>query len=141
MNPKRPSATLILGTLVLLVGFLAGCGGGDQSGNGSQEGGPGEAKKQGVGEDTQPGSSETKIVLGTVTSVDTEARKIILRPSTEVQGEKPQRFKIGENATITLDDEQAELTDVKAGQEAQITYIVRKERNIARVVALISRGS
>jgi hypothetical protein len=143
MCPKRSSVTLFLGVIVLLMGFLAGCGGEGQSGDGSQEGGPGEAKKQGGGEDAQRGASGTKIALGRVTSVDTEARTIRLRPSTEVQGEKSQRFKVKEDATITLDDKEAELDDAKAGQDAQITYVVRKENdvNVARVVALVSSGS
>lgn len=142
MCSKRSSMTLFLGVLVLFVGFL-GCGGGGQSGNGSQEREPGEAKKQGGGEDAQRGASGTKIALGRVTSVDTEARTIRLQPSTEVQGEKSQRFKVKEDATITLDDKEAALDDAKAGQDAQITYVVRKENNVnvARVVALVSSGS
>jgi hypothetical protein len=94
-------------------------------------------------EDAQPRVSGPKIALGKVTSVDTEARTIRLRPSTEVQGEESLRFRVSENATITLDDQEAELADAKAGQDAQITYVVRKENNVnvARVVALISRGS
>ena len=143
MCPKRLSMTLFLGVLVLLIGFLAGCGGGGQSGDGSQEGGAGEVKKEGGGEGAQRETSGPKIALGTITSVDTEARTIRLRPSTEVQGEKPQRFKVKENATITLDDKEAELADAKAGQDAQITYVVREENdvNVARVVTLVSSGS
>jgi len=153
MCSKRSSVTLFLGVLVLLMGFLAGCGGGGQSGDGAQEGGAqeggaqeggaGEAKKQGDGEGAQRRTSGTKIALGTITSVDTEARTIRLRPSTEVQGEKPQRFKVKENTTITLDDKGAELADAKVGQHAQITYVVREENdvNVTRVVTLVSSGS
>jgi hypothetical protein len=58
-----------------------------------------------------------------------------------VQGEEPLRFKLNQNTTVTLDNEKAELADIKQGQQAQITYIVKNERNLARQVALISRGS
>jgi hypothetical protein len=139
MYPRRLSTTLCLVALVLLVGFLAGCGGGDQSGSGSQNGGPDGAKKL-SGEDAQRGAGGAKIALGTVRAVDSEAGIIILRPSSEVQGEKPLRFKLNENTTLTLDNKQAEMADIEQGQQAQITYVVKHERNLARQVALISRG-
>jgi hypothetical protein len=138
MYPRRLSTTLYFVALVLLVGFLAGCGGGDQSGSGSQDGGSDGAKKQ--GKDVQGGTG-AKIALGTVRSVDAEAGIIVLRPSTDVQGEKPLRFKLNENTTVTLDNKQAEMADIEQGQQAQITYVVKNERNLARQVALISRGS
>ena len=140
MYPRRLSTTLYLVALVLLVGFLAGCGAGDQAGNGSQDGGSDGATKQG-GEDAQRGAAGAKIALGTVRSVDAEAGIIVLRPSTDVQGEKPLRFKLNENTTVTLDNEKAEMADIEQGQQAQITYVVKNERNLARQVALISRGS
>ena len=147
MYPRRLSAALLLVALVLHVGFLAGCGGGDQSGggegpsgNGSQDSEPGGAKEQGGGENANRGLSATKIALGRVISVDTEAGIIVVRPSAEVQGTKPQRFKVRGNTAITLDDKEADLADAQEGQSAQITYIVRNERNLAREVTLIGRG-
>ena len=148
MPPRRPSTTLFLAGVILLAGLLAGCGGGDQAGNGSQDGGSegtkqrgGEAaKKEGnraVKKKARPGA---RVALGTVGSVNLESRGLTLQPSTPVQGKGPIPFKIARNATVTLDDEEAELAQVERGQQAQITYILRNEVNVARQVALISGG-
>jgi hypothetical protein len=135
----RGSPVLLL--LVVLI-LLAGCGGGDQSGNGGQDdGSPGGAKKQG-GEATNKGAPATKIALGTVrrVNVEGESRRLVLKPSTNEQSKKPIPFRITKQATITLDDEKAELADIKEGQQAQITYIVKNERYRAREVKLFSAG-
>jgi hypothetical protein len=71
-----------------------------------------------------------------------DRRKIILRPSTEVQGDQL-IFKVNNNAKITLDNKPAQITDVKEGQQAQIQYVVNDQAHIqkrARSVALISSG-
>jgi hypothetical protein len=135
----RGSPVLLL--LVVLI-LLAGCGGGDQSGNGGQDdGSPGGAKKQG-GEAAKKGAPATKIALGTVrrVNVEGESRRLVLKPSTNEQSKKPIPFRITKQATITLDDEKAELADIKEGQQAQITYIVKNERYRAREVKLFSAG-
>jgi hypothetical protein len=142
MHLRGPSAALffIAFASILLAGLLAGCaGGGEQSGNGGSQGGEeqqGEAG-QGEGEGNQAGAPETKIALGRVVSVKPDRRKIILRPSTEQQGDRLV-FKVVDDAQITLDNQQAEMADVQDGQQAQITYVVVNEQNRARVVALIS---
>jgi hypothetical protein len=137
MHLRRPSAALIFIASILLAGLLAGCaGGGEQSGNGGSQGGEeqqGEAAQGG----NQAGAPETKIALGRVISVKPDRRKVILRPSTEQQGDRLV-FKVVNEAQITLDDQQAEMADVQEGQQAQITYVVVNEQNRARVVALIS---
>lgn len=144
MHLRRPSAALLLILLILTMGLVAGCGsgGGKQSGNGSQDKAFGGAKKQGDGDAKQGGQrrSGIKIALGTVANVDAEKRRITLRPSTDEQGEKPILFKVKPKATITLDNEKAELADGKKGQQAQITYIFRTDldHNVARQVALFS---
>ena len=63
---------------------------------------------------------------------------MVIRPTTAEGDPEPMPFKIGKQATITLDDEAAELADMKEGQEAQIRYVVREEVNLAREVTLIS---
>jgi hypothetical protein len=145
MHPRRSSTTLLLVIGILLAGLLAGCGGGDQSGNGSQDGKSGgeqaqvgEAAKKRDGEAVKKGALKPKIALGTITRVKLERRRITLRAVTGEEGAEPMPFKIAKNATITLDDEEAELADIKDGQQAQITYVVRNEVNVAREVSLIS---
>ena len=146
MHPRGPLPAFLLVLLTLTMGLVAGCGG-EQSGNGSQGDASGGTKKQG-GEGAKPEISAPKIALGTVTRVNTEARTIFLRPSAEEQGKKPPHFKVRKDATITLDNKEAELSDAEKGQQAQITYVVRlgNERNehrlpqVAREVALISDG-
>ena len=130
MHPRGPSAALLFIVFTLLVGLLAGCGGGgDQAGNGGAQG------------EGQPQTSvpQPKIALGRVISVKPDRRKIVVRPSTEQQGNRLV-FKVVDNTRITLNDQQAEMADVQEGQQAQIEYITVNEQNKARAVELISSG-
>jgi len=130
MHPRGTSAALLFIVSTLLVGLLAGCGGGgDQAGNGGA---------QGEGQ-PQTNVPQPKIALGRVISVKPDRRKIIVRPSTEQQGNRLV-FKVVDNARITLNDQQAEMADVQEGQQAQIEYVTVNEQNKARVVELISGG-
>ncbi len=143
MHLRGPSAALFVIASVLLAGLLAGCaGGGDQSGNGGSQGGEeqqGEAAQgeAAQGEGNQADAPAPKIALGTVIAAKPDKRKIILRPSTEQQGDRL-IFKVVDDAQITLDNQQAEMADAQEGQQAQITYVVVNEQNRARIVALIS---
>jgi hypothetical protein len=128
MHLKGLSMTLLFASLILFVG----CGGGDGQSGGQQNGAAGEAGKQGG--EAANNAPEVKIALGKVASVAPEQRKIVLRPSSDVQGGEREVYKVIENAKITLEDEEAELTDIKEGQQAQIQYIVVDERNRARSV-------
>ena len=65
---------------------------------------------------------------------------MVIKAVTGKEDTKRMPFKIVPNATITLDDEVAELADIKDGQQAQVTYVVRNEVNRAREVTLISGG-
>lgn len=103
-----------------------------------QEGNSGGTKEQ--GSEVNKDAPQDKIALGTVRAVDSEARIIRMRPSTDEQSELPVRFKIEEDARITLDEEKAEMANVKKGQQAQITYFVRKKTGVAREVVLFSGG-
>jgi hypothetical protein len=136
MHLRGPSAALFFIVSILLAAFLlAGCGGGgDQSGNGGAQGGEGEQ-----GEAEQGEAPQAKVALGKVIAVKPDRRKIILRPSTEQQGDRL-IFKVIEGAQISLNDKQAEMADVQEGQQAQITYVVVNEQNRARIVELISDG-
>jgi hypothetical protein len=88
----------------------------------------------------QGGALQVKIALGTITSVKPDQRKIILRPSTEIQGGERMIFKVIDKAEITLNDKPAEMTDMEEGQQAQIQYVVVNDVNRARAVGLISDG-
>jgi hypothetical protein len=122
---------------ILLAALLAGCaGGGDQAGNGGSQGGEGE---QAQGEGAQANAPQLKIALGTIVSVKPDRRKIVLRPSTEQQGDRLV-FKIVDDAQITLNDQQAEMADVQEGQQAQVEYLTVNEQNKAREVELINSG-
>ena len=147
MHPRRPSTTLFLVGVILFAGLLVGCGGGGQSANGSQDGESGGTKQQGGEAAKKEGNQAVKkarprvrIALGTVRSVNPESRELTLEPSAPAQGKGPIPFKIAKNATVTLDDKVTELAQAGEGQQAQITYIVKNEVNVARQVALISGG-
>jgi hypothetical protein len=140
MHLRGPSAALIFIASILLAGLLAGCaGGGDQAGNGGSQGGEGEQGQAAQGEGTQANVPQFKIALGTIVSVKPDRRKIVLRPSTEQQGDRL-IFKVVDAAQITLNDQQAEMADVQEGQQAQIEYITVNEQNRARFVELINSG-
>jgi hypothetical protein len=141
MHSRRLSTALFLVVFVLLTGFLADCGGDDQSGNRSQDGGSGGKKEQGDGA-PKTKVSPPKIAIGTIARVKPEKNLLALRPTTAKQGEKPIRFRVNpENAEIKLDDKEVELAGIKRGQHAQVKYIVRNEqRNVAREVQVFEGG-
>lgn len=138
MHLEKLSRTLLLTCLILLISFAGGCGGGGDQVEKQQDGNARGTKEQGskVKED----APQDKIAFGTIRTVDSEARSIRLRPSSDELSEQPVRFKIGENAKITLNEEKAEQADIEKGQQAQITYFVRKKTGVAREVVLFSGG-
>jgi hypothetical protein len=138
MHLRGPSKALLLACLISLMSLAVGCGGsGDQSG-GQQEDASDGAEQQG-GEANNNDAPEVRIALGKIGSVNPEDRKIVLLPSTEEQGER-KTFMVVEKARVTLDGEEVELADIKEGQQAQVSYVVRNERNRARTVELFSDG-
>ena len=140
MHLRGLSAALFFIASILLAGLLTGCaGGGDQANNGGSQGGEGEQGQAAQGEGTQANALQFKIALGTIVSVKPDRRKIVLRPSTEQQGDRL-TFKVVDDAVITLDDKPVEMADVQEGQQAQIEYTTVNEQNKARVVELINSG-
>ena len=135
MRLKRNQAVSLLVPLVLsvlLVGSLAGCGGGgDQSGGG----GGGQEKKQ-EGKVTKKEQVQKKSAFGIVRAYKDDKRRLSLRPTVNAQGKKPVGFKVRKNAQITLGGEKADLGDIEADQQAQISYVVKNEVNRAVVVRL-----
>ena len=139
MRLRETSAVYLILPLVLsllLAGLLAGCGGGgdqsgDQSGGGQQEGKAG-------GEAARKTPPPRLMVIGTVRAYKDDKRRLSLRPTSDVQGEKPLGFKIRKNAQITLDGEKAELSDIQEDQQAQITYVIKNKVNRAIAVQLFN---
>jgi hypothetical protein len=140
VRTRVPSATLFLIALVLL---LAGCGGGEQqSGNGgdAQKGGEKQAQKGGDGGAANRAGAPVKVALGTIQSVQPDDWTVVLKPSSKMQGGDQMTFHVRKKAEISINDKEAELTDVEAGQQAQIQYVTRKEENRALAVQVVESG-
>ncbi len=135
-SPTTYSVLIVLS--VLLVGLLSGCGGGDQSGG--PDGGAGGGGQEGGDDGAKKIAPERKIALGTIKTANEEKRRIYLQPAAEAQGNDSLGFRVRKNAEITLGAQQAELGDVKAGQQAQIGYVVKNEINRAVAVQLFAAG-
>ena len=140
---SRSAPIHFLLAVVLLSGLLAGCGGDGGSGDGAQQGSPEgekkqEAKRQGGG--AAVGGGKSKIALGKIMAAEPDRSVLILRPTAEVQGGKRMLFKVRDNAEISVNNRPAELTDVKKGQDAQIYYVFRNEKNRAVEVKVIGGG-
>jgi hypothetical protein len=141
MHQRGISTVLFLVTIVLITGFLTGCGGGDRSGSGSQQDGGSQAE-QGESAPVKQGENapKKKIVFGTVTFVNPKTEGFSVRPTIEEQGNKPVVFRLANETSITLDGNEAKLEDMKKGQQAQVEYVERNERNRARTVRLFEAG-
>src|SRR4029453_11942147 len=63
-----------------------------------------------------------------------------VRPTIDEQGNKPVAFRLAHETSITLGGKEAKLEDMKKGQQAQVEYVERNERNRARSVRLFDTG-
>ena len=122
---------------ILLSGLTAGCGGEGQSAGGSG-GDPGQ--QGGAGEKGGDAPAETKIALGKVRDVNPDKRRIVIRLNQEVEGDPRMSLRVKKNAKIELDSKPAELSDVKAGQQAQVEYSVVNGQERTRSVQLFEGG-
>ncbi len=137
MRTRIPSTALFLLVFILLSGLTAGCGGEGQSAGGSG----GDAGQQGgAGEDGGGAPAETKIALGKVRDVQPDKRRIVVRLNEEIEGESRISLRVKENAKIELDNKPAELSDIEAGQQAQVEYSVVNGKERARSVQLFEGG-
>jgi hypothetical protein len=146
VRTRVPSAVLFPIVLVLLLGFLAGCGGGgDQSGSGEQGGGE-QGGEQAGGEQggggqgggaADEGPSQAKVALGSIESVQPDERKLVLKPSFEAQGGDQVTFKVRKNAEVQVKDQDAELSELQPGQQAQVEYVTKNEVNRALAVHVV----
>jgi hypothetical protein len=140
VRTRIPAATLFSIVLVLLLGFLSGCGE-DQSGSGEsqgggQQGGGEQGAKQG-GEAADEGPKQVKVALGSIESVQPDERKLVLKPSFEAQGGDQITFKIRKNAEIQVKDQPAELSELQSGQQTQVEYVTKNEVNRAVSVQVV----
>jgi len=135
--------------IVLIVGLLTGCGGGDQSGSGSQQDGGKGAKQDQNTPEKQDGNAPKqkaenepakKILFGLVAFVNPKTEGFSVKPTIKKQGKKPVVFRLAQQSRITLGGKEAKLEDMKKGQQAQVEYVVRNDRNRARVVRLFEGG-
>jgi hypothetical protein len=149
MHPRGLSTVLFLATIVLIAGLLTGCGGGDQSGSGSQSDGGSKAEQsknapveQGENAPKKRGKNapKKKILFGTVTFVNPKTEGFSVRPTIDEQGNKPVAFRLANETSITLGGKEAKLEDMKKGQQAQVEYVERNDRNRARSVRLFETG-
>jgi hypothetical protein len=147
MHQRGLSTVLFLATIVLIL--ITGCGGGDQSGSGSQQDGGSQAEQgenapveQGENAPKKQGKNapEKKVVFGTVTFVNPKTEGFSVRPTLEEQGKKRVVFRLANESSITLEGKEAKLEDMKKGQQAQVEYVERNERNRARSVKLFETG-
>ena len=139
MHQRGLTTVLFLATIVLIAGLLTGCG--DQSGSGSQQDG-GSKAKQGKNAPVKQGENapKKKILFGTVAFVNPKTEGFSVRPTIDEQGNKPVAFRLARETTITLGGKEAKLEDMKKGQQAQVEYVERNERNRARSVNLFEAG-
>ena len=144
MHQRGLFSVLFLATIVLIAVLLAGCGG-EQAGSGSQQDGgsntePGKnapAKQGGNAPKNQDKNApKKKILFGTVTFVNPKTEGFSVRPTIEEQGKQPVVFRLANETSITLSGKAASLEDMKKGQQAQVEYVERNERNRARSVRL-----
>ncbi len=137
MHQRRSLTALLFALLALLVGFAAGCGGGEEGSRPQEQGGVGTPGEQGGGTGQKgKGRPEIKIAPGTIESVDPEAETLVLRPT---QGE-PMSFMILPRTKIEQDGKSAELADLREGQSVQVRYVVREGENRARLVLAFGGG-
>jgi hypothetical protein len=130
------TTVLFLATIVLVL--ITGCGGGDQSGSSrsQQDGGSQAEQGENAPKKQDENAPKKKVVFGTVTFVNPKTEGFSVRPTIEEQGKKPVVFRLANETSITLDGNEATMEDIKKGQQAQVEYVERNERNRARSVRL-----
>jgi hypothetical protein len=149
VRTRAPAAMPFLILVLFLLGSLAACGGGGQSGDGGSQGGEQQGEQGGDQQDGgQPqggqagggGRPQQKIALGTIESVDPESREVVLAPDFEAQGGDQITFKLRKNAVVRVNDQEAELSEVQQGQSAQVEYVTRDDVNRALAVEIVGGG-
>ena len=132
--------SIVLTALLLILAILlGGCGGGSSEGGGDSGGdSAGQEEQQASGEESanEEDGGGNRIALGLIASVNAQAGRFAVEPSTDEQGEEPISFKLAEGGRVTLDGQEVELSEMEEGQQAQVEYVVLKDLNRARIVEL-----
>jgi hypothetical protein len=114
-NYQGESALLLRGSIflvavIMVASIFAGCGGGGQ---------------------------ERESATGVVKSAGVDKRRLKVKP----QGEDAKVFKYNpENVKVELNGEEASPAEIEEGQRAEIEYVVREDRNVARSISLMPGG-
>ncbi|CAN5844228.1 hypothetical protein BH23ACT11_BH23ACT11_06670 [soil metagenome] len=157
MRPYRLPAVIVAVIVVLTLGLVAGCSGGEEQSNNEASGGntsgagvaqneestaretvqPTARGEEGSRtEEAQGSSPKIKIALGDILRIDSENSLVVLKPPET----KRQVFKVVPGAEVTVDDSPAQLADLEKRQQAQIRYVVINDRNRARAVSAFNDG-
>lgn len=131
---RRRSLMAFSLVVFMLVMLLGGCSG--QSNDESQDNASTERAQEQRGGQT---GLETKTAIGRV--VRAEDRRFVVRSATGEEDGQRMVFITTKNARITLNGQEASLADIKKGQQAQVKYYVRNDRNRAREVVLFGQGT
>ncbi len=129
MRYSRSLRALVI--VVVIASAAVGC-----SGSGGSQGNAGKQKPQSE-QSVRTGKNGLKMttVTGTIIRVDIDTRRFVLKPKNE-QGLlirfNPKSLK------PTLDGKAAAPEDMKKGQRAEVDYIVKDDKEIARSVKLKS---
>lgn len=142
MRPKTTTRPVlsVLALLFLTAGLLAGCGGGGAQPEGGSDAGQQEGGQQ-EGQQGNAQARESKIGVGNVVSVNSERRRMVVRPSQQAEGAGRLAFKIRKNAEITLGGRGAEMGDIAEDQQAQVEYVVVNNVNRATSVQLFEAAN
>ena len=105
-----------------------------------QQGGSEAKQDKNAPEKQGENAPEKKILLGMVAFVNPKTEGFSVRPTIDQQGKMPIVFRLAKEATITLAGKKAKVEDMKKGQQAQVEYLVRNDRNRAVSVRLFEGG-
>ncbi len=133
MHRRGRLTVLFLVATFLLAGLLTGCGGEDQSGNGSQDG---KSEQQGNAASNENARPETQTVEGKIKKVKPDKGKFTLVPTAAEEGAEPLIFKLARQPSITVGGQEAAAADLRSGQVAEVEYTVVNDVNKVRSVTV-----
>lgn len=135
MINRRSSIVVLSAVLILLSTLAAGCGGGGQ--NSRQDSSKDKASQQQESKKAKKkkNAPKARIALGTIVFHNPDTQRFTLRPN---EGEN-RIFRYNKNTKITLGGKKAGPKDIKQGQQAQATYIVKDDLSRVRELELVGK--